>query len=85
MSGSALRRTTTLSICPPDNWSQAIRERKEAQEAAARAEAEAKTAEEARAKMEEDMKLLNARLSGAQEDREQAARPPPVWRPSWKN
>ena len=51
----------------------AIRERKEAQEAAARAEAEAKTAEEARAKMEEDMKLLNARLSGAQEDREQAA------------
>ena len=53
---------------------QAIRERKEAQEAAARAEAEAKTAEEARAKMEEDMKLLNARLSGAQEDREQAAR-----------
>ena len=52
---------------------QAIRERKEAQEAAARAEAEAKTAEEARAKMEEDMKLLNARLSGAQEDREQAA------------
>ena len=53
---------------------QAIRERKEAQEAAARAEAEAKTAEEARAKMEEDMKLLNACLSGAQEDREQAAR-----------
>ena len=53
---------------------QAIRERKESQEAAARAEAEAKTAEEARAKMEEDMKLLNARLSGAQEDREQAAR-----------
>lgn len=52
---------------------QAIRERKEAQEAAARAEAEAKTAEEARAKMEEDMKLLNARLSGAQEDRKQAA------------
>ena len=52
---------------------QAIRERKEAQEAAARAETEAKTAEEARAKMEEDMKLLNARLSGAQEDREQAA------------
>lgn len=37
----------------------AIRERKEAQEAAA--------------KMAEDMKLLNARLSGAQEDREQAA------------
>ena len=51
----------------------AIRERKEAQEAAAKAQAEASAAEQARAKMEEDMKLLNARLSGAQEDREQAA------------
>ena len=53
----------------------AIRERKEAQEAAAKAqaEAEASAAEQARAKMAEDMKLLNARLSGAQEDREQAA------------
>ena len=51
----------------------AIRERKEAQEAAAKAQAEASAAEQARAKMEEDMKLLNVRLSGAQEDREQAA------------
>lgn len=52
----------------------AIRERKEAQEAAAKAQAEASAAEQARAKMaDEDMKLLNARLSGAQEDREQAA------------
>ncbi|MBS6533592.1 MAG: DUF3102 domain-containing protein [Oscillospiraceae bacterium] len=51
----------------------AIRERKEAQEAAAKAQAEASAAEQSRAKMEEDMKLLNARLSGAQEDREQAA------------
>lgn len=51
----------------------AIRERKEAQKAAAKAQAEASAAEQARAKMAEDMKLLNARLSGAQEDREQAA------------
>ena len=51
----------------------AIRERKEAQEAAVKAQAEASAAEQARAKMAEDMKLLNARLSGAQEDREQAA------------
>ena len=51
----------------------AIRERKEAQEAAAKAQAEASAAEQARAKMAEDMELLNARLSGAQEDREQAA------------
>ena len=51
----------------------AIRERKEAQEAAAKAQAEASAEEQARAKMAEDMKLLNARLSGAQEDREQAA------------
>lgn len=51
----------------------AIRERKEAQEAAAKAQAEASAAEQARAKMAEDMALLNARLSGANEDREQAA------------
>lgn len=51
----------------------AIRERKEAQEAAAKAQAEASAAEQARAKMAEDMALLNARLSGTQEDREQAA------------
>lgn len=51
----------------------AIRERKEAQEAAAKAQAEASAAEQARAKMAEDMALLNARLSGVQEDREQAA------------
>ena len=51
----------------------AIRERKEAQEAAAKAQAEASAAEQAQAKMAENMKLLNARLSGAQEDREQAA------------
>lgn len=51
----------------------AIRERKEAQEAAAKAQAEASAAEQARAKMEEDMKFLTARLSGAREDREQAA------------
>ena len=51
----------------------AIRERKEAQEAAAKAQAEASAAEQARAKMAEDMALLNARLSGAQEDREQAS------------
>lgn len=51
----------------------AIRERKEAQEAAAKAQADASAAEQARAKMAEDMALLNARLSGAQEDREQAA------------
>ena len=63
----------TVIDMPSRELEKAIRERKEAQEAAARAEAEAKTAEEARAKMEEDMKLLNARLSGAQEDREQAA------------
>ena len=58
----------------------AIRERKEAQEVAAKAQAEASAAERARAKMEEDMKLLNARLSGAQEDREQAAQAVPLLR-----
>ena len=52
---------------------QAIKDRDEARKAAEVAQAEASAAEQARAKMEEDMKLLNARLSGAQEDREQAA------------
>lgn len=52
---------------------QAIKDRDEARKAAKVAQAEASAAEQARAKMEEDMKLLNARLSGAQEDREQAA------------
>lgn len=52
---------------------QAIKDRDEARKAAEVAQAEASAAEQARAKMAEDMKLLNARLSGAQEDREQAA------------
>ena len=52
---------------------QAIKDRDEARKAAETAQAEASAAEQARAKMEADMKLLNARLSGAQEDREQAA------------
>lgn len=52
---------------------QAIKDRDEARKAAETAQAEASAAEQARAKMEEDMKLLNARLSGAQEDREQAS------------
>lgn len=52
---------------------QAIRDRDEARQAAEAAKADADAAEQARAKMEEDMKLLNVRLSGAQEDREQAA------------
>lgn len=52
---------------------QAIKDRDEARKAAETAQAEASAAEQARAKMEEDMKFLNARLSGAQEDREQAA------------
>lgn len=52
---------------------QAIKDRDEARKAAEVAQAEASAAEQARAKMEEDMKFLNARLSGAQEDREQAA------------
>lgn len=50
----------------------AIRERDEARKAAEEAKAEANTAEQARAKMAEDMTLLNARLTGAREDREQA-------------
>ena len=51
---------------------QAIRERDEARKAAEAAKAEASTAEQARAKMADDMALLNARLTGAREDREQA-------------
>lgn len=51
---------------------QAIKERDEARKAAEAAQAEASTAEQARAKMAEDMALLNARLTGAREDREQA-------------
>ena len=51
---------------------QAIRERDEARAAAEHAAAEQRTAEEARAKMEEDVRLLNARLAGSKEDREQA-------------
>ena len=51
---------------------QAIKERDEARKAAEAAKAEASTAEQARAKMAEDMALLNARLTGAREDREQA-------------
>ena len=52
---------------------QAIKDRDEARKAAETAQAEASAAEQARAKMAEDMALLNARLSGAQEDREQAS------------
>ena len=52
---------------------QAIKDRDEARKAAEAAKADASAAEQARAKMAEDMALLNARLSGAQEDREQAA------------
>ena len=51
---------------------QAIKERDEARKAAEVAKADAATAEQARAKMAEDMALLNARLTGAREDREQA-------------
>lgn len=51
---------------------QAIKERDEARKAAEAAKAEASTAEQARVKMAEDMTLLNARLAGAREDREQA-------------
>ena len=52
---------------------QAIKERDEARKAAEEAQAEATTAEQVRAKMAEDMALLNARLTGAREDREEAA------------
>ena len=51
---------------------QAIRERDEAKAAAERAEAEQRAAEQARDKMAEDMRLLNVRLAGSKEDREQA-------------
>lgn len=52
----------------------AIRERDEALKAAQAAKADAATAEEARAKMAEDMRLLNVRLEGSREDRDQAMR-----------
>ena len=51
---------------------QAIKERDEARAAAERAAADQRTAEQARDKMAEDMRLLNASLAGAQEDRKQA-------------
>ena len=51
---------------------QAIKERDEARAAAEHAAADQRTAEQARDKMAEDMRLLNARLAGATEDREQA-------------
>ena len=51
-----------------------IRERDEALKAAQAAKADAATAEEARAKMAEDMRLLNVRLEGSREDRDQAMR-----------
>lgn len=51
---------------------QAIKERDEARAAAEQAAADQRTAEQARDKMAEDMRLLNARLAGATEDREQA-------------
>ena len=51
---------------------QAIKERDEAKAAAEHAAADQRAAEQARDKMAEDMRLLNARLSGAREEREQA-------------
>lgn len=51
---------------------QAIRERDEAMAAAEHAAADQRAAEQARDKMAEDIRLLNARLSGAREEREQA-------------
>ena len=51
---------------------QAIKERDEAKAAAEQAAADQRTAEQARDKMAEDMRLLNARLAGVREDREQA-------------
>lgn len=53
---------------------QAIRERDEARAAAEQAQADAAAAEQARAKMADDMRLLNARLEGSREDRDQAIR-----------
>ncbi len=51
---------------------QAIKERDEARMAVKQAEADQHAAEQARDKMAEDMRLLNASLAGAQEDRKQA-------------
>lgn len=51
---------------------QAIKERDETRVAAEQAAADQRTAEQARDKMAEDMRLLNASLAGAQEDRKQA-------------
>lgn len=51
---------------------QAIRERDEARAAAERAEADRASAEAARAKMEEDMRLANASMVSAQEERDRA-------------
>lgn len=51
---------------------QAIKERDEARAAAEHAAADQRAAEQARDKMAEDMRLLNARLAGAREEREQA-------------
>lgn len=51
---------------------QAIKERDEARMAAEQAAADQHAAEQARDKMAEDMRLLNARLAGVREDREQA-------------
>lgn len=51
---------------------QAIKERDEARMAAEQAAADQHAAEPARDKMAEDMRLLNARLAGVREDREQA-------------
>lgn len=51
---------------------QAIKERDEALAAAEHAAADQRAAEQARDKLAEDMRLLNARLSGAREEREQA-------------
>lgn len=51
---------------------QAIKERDEALAAAEHAAADQRAAEQARDKMAEDMRLLNARLAGAREEREQA-------------
>lgn len=53
---------------------QAIKERDEARAAAEHAKADAAAAEQARAKMADDMRLLNARLEGSREDRDQAIR-----------
>lgn len=53
---------------------QAIKERDEAMAAAEHAQADAAAAEQARAKMADDMRLLNARLEGSREDRDQAIR-----------